>query len=90
MDTKIIKFTGLVAVVALGMMFVGGCASTSNKSVADSGSQSDQVCSATPALGSHIGSRHCMSRSSYEAKQKAEHQQAEKNASMNSGSGGGF
>lgn len=90
LNSKLIKITGLIAIVTMGSIFVGGCASRGNKSVADSGSRSNEVCTFQPALGTHIGSRRCTSRSSYEANQTAEHKQVEKNASMNSGVGGGF
>jgi len=84
------KFTGLVAAGTLGILFLGGCASHRSASVTDSGRGAGKVCTYSTPVGSHIGSRHCMSRSRYDAKRDAEHKKVEKNASMNSGTGGGL
>ena len=90
MNSKTIRFTGLFAAVTVGVVFVGGCAGQDSSSVTDSGRGADNVCTYTVSVGSHIGSRHCLSRSRYDAKRDAEHEQAEKNASMDSGAGGGL
>lgn len=88
-NSKIMKSAGFYAAAALGVMLMGGCASQGHSSVADSGSGSNQLCSYNRGIGSHIGSRQCMSRGAYEKKQAAEHKQAQKNADTGEGAGTG-
>lgn len=90
MKFRIIKSAGLITAAGLGIALMGGCASQGGSSVAGSGHGSDQVCTYSgSSMGSHIGSRNCMSRSKYTAKQKAEHAQAQKNADAAGDAGGG-
>ncbi len=89
MDYKIIKPAGLVAAAVLGIALMGGCAGQGGASVAESVHGSNQVCSYNTAIGTHVGSRNCMSRSRYEAKQKAEHKKAQQNADVGQGAGTG-
>lgn len=89
MNSKIIKAAGVFATAALGIMLMGGCASQGSSSVADSSAKPGQTCTYDAGLGSHIGSRHCMSTSRYESKQKAAHKQVQRNADVGAGAGTG-
>jgi hypothetical protein len=70
--------------VAAFSLLLGACASSSGQETANN-NRPHEVCSYQSALGSHIGSRECMSRSTYKAQQAAQHKQAQSQADQNTG-----
>lgn len=84
MNHRILAAAGIVA---CSLLF-GACATEAGQQAANS-NRSSQVCSYDAPIGSHIGTRHCMSRSAHDAMQEANHKKAQSQVDKD-GTGGGF
>ncbi len=80
------RLPAAVGVAALSLL-LGACASSSGQKTANN-NRAHEVCSYQSALGSHIGSRECMSRSAYKTQQAAQHKQAQSQADQTNTGGG--
>lgn len=76
-----------IAGVGICALMLGACASNPSDGQTANSSRQNQVCTYQAQIGSHIGSRHCESRAAHDARQEANHKQAQKNADMDAGGG---
>ena len=83
MQHKILVSAGM-AVLSLSL---AACASNPDRKTVNNNS-SQEVCTYHAQIGSHIGSRRCVSRKAYDAQQKADNEKTQTRADMGGGSGG--
>lgn len=78
----------ILAVAGIGALSLSlaACASNPDKKTVKSDS-SQQVCYYQAQIGSHLGRRQCMSRSAYDAQQKANHEKTQTRADQDDGPG---
>lgn len=80
------RISAAVGVAALALL-LGACASSAGQQTA-SNHRAHEVCSYQSEIGSHIGSRECMSRSAHSAQQKAEYKRTQNQENRRTNTGG--
>ena len=74
----------MFAGVAVFSLSIAACASNPGQKTVKN-DHSDQVCFYQAQIGSHLGKRQCMSRSAYDAQQKANHEKTQSRADQDDG-----